>query len=155
MHHISIIDKLFNRFEVYQLLFNFVKEININLKEMNINLKVPFSLKYKAKDNLTNAENLSELKKIISENNLELTFPFMIKPINCEYHEMRLIFNEEGLSDLFLNDVKYKEFILKCKEFIIQKYINHGGEMIKTFCINGQSYAFIRQSIQDLDKNSD
>ena len=154
LHHISIIDKLFNRFEVYQMLFNFIKEININLKEMNINLKIPFSLKYKINDNLNNAENLSELKKIISENNLELTFPSMIKPINCEYHEMRLIFNEEGLSDLFLNDVKYKEFILKCKEFIIQKYINHGGEMIKTFCINGQSYAFIRPSIPDLHKNN-
>ena len=67
---------------------------------------------------------------------------------------MRFIFNEEGLSDLFLNDVKYKEFTLKCKEFIIQKYINHGGEMIKTFCINGQSYEFIRPSIPDIDKIS-
>ena len=46
----------------------------------------------------------------------------MIKPINCEYHEMRLILNEEGLSEIFLNDNKYKEFMLKCKEFIIQKY---------------------------------
>ena len=139
LHHISVIDKLFNRFEVYQMLFNFIKEIGITLKEMNINLKVPFSLKYKVNDNL---------------NNSELTFPFIIKPINCEYHEMRFIFNEEGLSDLFLNDIKYKEFILKCKEFIVQKYINHGGEMIKTFCINGQSYEFIRPSIPDIDKIS-
>ena len=50
--------------------------------------------------------------------------------------------------------IKYKDFILKCKEFIIQKYVNHGGEMIKTFCINGKSYEFIRPSIPNLDKNS-
>ena len=150
LHHISIIDKLFNRYLVYQLLSDFIKDININKNEMNINLKVPFSFKYKINENLNNHQNLSELKKIISNQNSELDFPFMIKPINCEYHEMRLILNEEGLSEIFLNDNKYKEFILKCKEFIIQKYINHGGEMIKTFCINGQSYEFIRPSIPNL-----
>ena len=150
LHHISIIDKLFNRYLVYQLLSDFIKDININKNVMNINLKVPFSFNYKINENLNNHQNLSELKKIISNQNSELDFPFMIKPINCEYHEMRLILNEEGLSEIFLNDNKYKEFILKCKEFIIQKYINHGGEMIKTFCINGQSYEFIRPSIPNL-----
>ena len=154
LHHISIIDQLFNRFLVYQILFNFVKDINIDIKELDINLKVPYSFKYKIKENANNYENLSELKKIITEKNSEMSYPFMIKPINCQYHEMHLILNEEGLSELFLNDNKYKEFIFQCKEFIIQKYINHGGEMIKTFCINGQSYEFIRPSIPNLDKNS-
>ena len=150
LHHISVVDKLFDRYEVYQLLFNFIEEIKIDLKKLNINLEVPFSIKYNIDENLNSSQNLIELKKIISKENL--AYPFMIKPINCEFHEMRLILNEEGLSDIFLNDNKYKEFMLKCKEFIIQKYINHGGEMIKTFCINGQSYEFIRPSIPNLDE---
>ena len=150
LHHISVVDKLFDRYEVYQLLYNFIEEIKNNLKELNINLEVPFSIRYIIDENLNNSQNLIELKKIISKENF--AYPFMIKPINCEFHEMRLILNEEGLSDIFLNDNKYKEFMLKCKEFIIQKYINHGGEMIKTFCINGQSYEYIRPSIPNLDK---
>ena len=154
LHHISIIDKLFNRFLVYELLSNFIKEINSDVKKLNINLKVPFSINYKLNENLNNSQNLLELKRIIFEENPEMTYPFMIKPLSCEYHEMHLILNENGFDELFINDIKYKNFILKCKEFIIQKYINHGGEMIKTFCINGQSYEFIRPSIPNLDKNS-
>ena len=153
LHHISIIDQLFNRYLVYQLLSDFAKGINDISKELNINLKIPFSSKYKINDNFNNLQNLSELKKLILETNTEMTYPFIIKPINCEYHEMRLVINEEGLKELFSNDIKYKEFIFKYKDFIIQKYINHGGEMIKTFCINGQSYEFIRPSIPNLNLN--
>ena len=93
------------------------------------------------------------LKKIISENKKELEYPLMIKPIKCDCHCMNLILNENGLSDIFLNENKYKENILKNKEFIIQKFINHDGEMIKSFCINGKSYKFIRPSIPNLNKN--
>ena len=151
LHPISIIDTLFNRYLVYQLLYNFVNDIQSYTKEMNIKLEVPLSLKYKYNENLNNIENLSELKKIISNN---ILYPFMIKPVSCEHHEMKLILNEEGLNEIFLNETKNKEFIFKFKEFIIQKYINHGGEMIKTFCINGKSYEFIRPSTPNLDKNS-
>jgi len=66
---------------------------------------------------------------------------------------MNLILNENGLSEIFLKENKYKENILKNKEFIIQKFINHDGEMIKSFCINGKSYKFIRPSIPNLNKN--
>ena len=78
----------------------------------------------------------------------------MMKPISCTHHEMKLILNEVGLNNIFNNESIYKDFILNCKEFIIQKYINHGGEMIKTFCINGESYEFIRPSTPNLDKDS-
>ena len=154
LHHISIIEQLFNRYLVYQISFNFVNKINTDLKELNINLKVPFSFKYQVNEDLTNSQNLFELKKIISKHNSEISFPFIIKPINCKLHEMIFILNEEGLSEIFLNEIKYKEFILKYKEFIIQKYIAHNGEMIKSFCINGNSYVFIRPSVPNLDKNT-
>ena len=117
-------------------------------------MKVPFSIKYIINENLNNSENLLILKKIISENKKELEFPLMIKPIKCECHSMNLILNEDGLSEIFLNENKYKESILKNKEFILQKFINHGGEMIKSFCINGKSYEFIRPSIPNLNKNT-
>ena len=153
LHHISIIDKLFNRYLVYEILFNFVNEIKNTSDELNFNLKVPFSIEYKIDENSNNSQNLIILKKILSEKKKELDYPIMIKPINCEYHKMNLILNEEGLSEIFLDENKYKEFILKYKEFIIQKYINHDGEMIKAFCINGKSYEFIRPSIPNLSKN--
>ena len=154
LHHISIIDKLFNRYLVYQLLFNFVNELDKDSKEFNFNLKVPFSIKYIINENLDNTENLLMFKKIISENKKDLEYPLMIKPIKCECHSMNLILNENGLSEIFLNENKYKENILKNKEFIIQKFINHDGEMIKSFCINGKSYEYIRPSIPNLSNNT-
>ena len=153
LHHISIIDKLFNRYLVYQLLLDFMSEINKDSKELNFNLKVPFSIKYKIDESLNNSENLSILRKLISEKKKELEYPIMIKPINCKSHSMNLILNEDGLSEIFLNENKYKESMLKNKEFIVQKFINHDGEMIKSFCINGKSYEFIRPSIPNLNKN--
>jgi hypothetical protein len=154
LHHISIIDKLFNRYLVYQLLFNFVNELDKDSKEFNFNLKVPFSIKYIINENLDNTENLLMFKKITSENKKDLEYPLMIKPIKCECHSMNLILNENGLSEIFLNENKYKENILKNKEFIIQKFINHDGEMIKSFCINGKSYEYIRPSIPNLSNNT-
>ena len=151
LHNISVIDTLFNRYLVYELLYNFVKEIKDELKQSNIILDVPFSIKYIVNEKLTSNENLENMKKIIQE---KIQYPFMIKPLSCTHHEMKLILNEEGLNNIFNNEKIYKEFILNCKEFIVQKYINHGGEMIKTFCINGESYEFIRPSTPNLDKNS-
>ena len=153
LHDISVIDTLFNRHLVYELLFNFVTGIKDTLKQSNINLEVPYSIKYILEEKLSSNENLSNLKNIL-KNDKKMDYPFMIKPISCTHHEMKLILNEEGLNNIFNDENIYKDFILNCKEFIVQKYINHGGEMIKTFCINGESYEFIRPSTPNLDKNS-
>ena len=153
LHNISIIDILFDRYLVYDLLYNFVNGIKDDLKKENINLEVPYSFKYILDEKLNNSQNLENLKKIL-KNQEKMDYPFMIKPISCTHHEMKLILNEEGLNNIFNNESIYKDFILNCKEFIIQKYINHGGEMIKTFCINGESYEFIRPSTPNLDKDS-
>lgn len=153
LHNISVIDTLFNRYLVYELLYNFVIGIKDVLKKSNINLEVPYSIKYISEEKLSSNENLNNLKNILKNDN-KMEYPFMIKPISCTHHEMKLILNEEGLNKIFNDENIYKDFILNCKEFIIQKYINHGGEMIKTFCINGESYEFIRPSTPNLDKNS-
>ena len=153
LHTISVIDTLFDRHLVYELLYNFVEGSKDILKKSNINLEVPYSIKYILNENYSNTENLTNLKNIL-KNDLKIDYPFMIKPTSCTHHEMKLILNEEGLNNIFTNENIYKDFTLNCKEFIIQKYINHGGEMIKTFCINGESYEFIRPSTPNLDKNS-
>ena len=153
LHDISVIDTLFNRHLVYELLFNFVTGIKDTLKQSNINLEVPYSIKYILEEKLSSNENLNNLKNIV-KNDKKMEYPFMIKPISCTHHEMKLILNEEGLNNIFNDENIYKDFILNCKEFIVQKYINHGGEMIKTFCINGESYEFIRPSTPNLDKKS-
>jgi len=153
LHNISVIDTLFNRHLVYELLYNFVTGIKDTLKQSNINLEVPYSIKYISDDKVSSNENLNNLKNIL-KNDKKMEYPFMIKPISCTHHEMKLILNEEGLNNIFNDENIYKDFILNCKEFIVQKYINHGGEMIKTFCINGESYEFIRPSTPNLDKNS-
>ena len=153
LHTISVIDTLFDRYLVYELLYNFVQEVRDNLKQSNINIEVPYSIKYVLNEGLTNVENLEILKKIL-EKEPKMKYPFMIKPISCTHHDMKLILNEEGLNNIFKEEKIYKDFVLNCKQFIIQKYINHGGEMIKTFCINGESYEFIRPSTPNLDKNN-
>ena len=153
LHNISVIDTLFNRYLVYELLYNFLNEIKEYLKKSNIIVEVPYSYKYILDENISNKDNLDNFKKILKSQE-KMEYPFIIKPISCTHHEMKLILNEEGLHNIFNNDTIYKDFMKKCKEFIVQKYINHGGEMIKTFCINGESYEFIRPSIPNLDKNS-
>ena len=153
LHNITVIDTLFNRHLVYELLYNFITGIKDTLKQLNINLEVPYSIKYISEEKLSSNENLINLKNIL-KNDKKMDYPFMIKPISCTHHEMKLILNEEGLNNIFKDENIYKEFIINCKEFIVQKYINHGGEMIKTFCINGESYEFIRPSTPNLDKNS-
>jgi hypothetical protein len=153
LHSISVIDTLFNRHLVYELLYNFVTGIKDTLKQSNINLEVPYSFKYILEEKLSSNENLNNLKNVLKIDK-KMEYPFMIKPISCTHHEMKLILNEEGLNNIFNDEKIYKDFILNCKEFIVQKYINHGGEMIKTFCINGESYEFIRPSTPNLDKNS-
>ena len=153
LHNISVIDILFNRYLVYDLLYNFVNETKNDLRQSNIVLEVPYSIKYALNEELNNSKNLENLKNIIKIDE-KIDYPFMMKPISCTHHEMKLILNEEGLNNIFNNESIYKDFILNCKEFIIQKYINHGGEMIKTFCINGESYEFIRPSTPNLDKDS-
>ena len=153
LHTISVIDTLFNRYIVYELLYKFVNEIKVDLKKSNFNLEVPYSIKYILNDELDNSKNLENLKNILKKDE-KISYPFMMKPISCTHHEMKLILNEEGLNNIFNNENIYKDFIINCKEFIIQKYINHGGEMIKTFCINGESYEFIRPSTPNLDKES-
>ena len=153
LHNISVIDILFNRYLVYDLLYNFVNETKNDLRQSNIVLEVPYSIKYALNEELNNSKNLENLKNIL-KNDEKIDYPFMMKPISCTHHEMKLILNEEGLNNIFNNESIYKDFILNCKEFIIQKYINHGGEMIKTFCINGESYEFIRPSTPNLDKDS-
>ena len=153
LHTISVIDTLFDRYLVYELLYNFVHDVKDSLKQSNINVEVPYSIKYELDEKLTNVENLENLKKILEKDN-KIDYPFMIKPITCTHHDMELILNEEGLNNIFKDDKKYKDFVLNCKRFILQRYINHGGEMIKTFCINGESYEFIRPSTPNLDKNT-
>ena len=153
LHNISVIDTLFNRHLVYELIYNFVTGIKDTLKQEKINLEVPYSIKYILEEKLSSTENLNNLKNIL-KNDKKMEYPFMIKPISCTHHEMKLILNEEGLNNIFNDENIYKDFILNCKEFIVQRYINHGGEMIKTFCINGESYEFIRPSTPNLDKNS-
>ena len=153
LHNISVIDILFNRYLVYDLLYNFVNETKNDLMQSNIVLEVPYSIKYVLNEELNNSKNLENLKNIL-KNDEKIDYPFMMKPISCTHHEMKLILNEEGLNNIFNNESIYKDFILNCKEFIIQKYINHGGEMIKAFCINGESYEFIRPSTPNLDKDS-
>lgn len=153
LHTISVIDTLFDRYLVYELLYNFVHDVKDSLKQSNINVEVPYSIKYELDEKLTNVENLENLKKILEKDN-KIDYPFMIKPITCTHHDMELILNEKGLNNIFKDDKKYKDFVLNCKRFILQRYINHGGEMIKTFCINGESYEFIRPSTPNLDKNT-
>ena len=80
----------------------------------------------------------------------KFTYPFIIKPVSCAQHEMELIVSEKGIESLFLNEERYKKFLLSNVSFIVQQFISHGGIMIKNYSINEESYSFIRPSLPDM-----
>ena len=58
--------------------------------------------------------------------------------------------SEKGIESLFLNEERYKKFLLSNVSFIVQQFISHGGIMIKNYSINEESYSFIRPSLPDM-----
>ena len=155
LHKIDVVETLFDRYGVYSLLYKFTNENkNELLKNINIKLSVPYSIKISIDEKLDNKKNLNNfINQLKNENNIQ--YPFMLKPNSCTAHGMKLILNEEGLNNIFNDEKNYKDFILENKNFIIQKYINHGGEMIKSYCINGESYSFVRPSMPNVNKENE
>jgi inositol-1,3,4-trisphosphate 5/6-kinase/inositol-tetrakisphosphate 1-kinase len=176
MSSFNIMEKLFLRFNCYLFLEefisknsqNFFKEIKENL---NISIEVPFSIQYNINnekliffenlknnfdslnnDYITDINNLqnqihSDILNLMLENNLN--FPIIIKPDQCEVHEMMLILSEKGLCKFTALENLKKTFINK--NFILQRFINHDGLMFKNFFINKKSYTFIRPSLPNLE----
>ena len=147
LHNISIIDILFNRFNVIKYINKFIedsKEERIK-NNLNINLLSPITKEF-TYDFYDMNKNINNIKKIIKENNIK--FPFLLKPNSCERHEMKLVISEEGLMNLFNND-NNNFFNNKNNSYIIQERIKHGGIMIKNYNINEESYSFIRPSLPD------
>lgn len=147
LHPISIVDLLFDRYAVYDFLSKFIANSKKKIEKININLSVPYSIKYSIDTSKSSKDNCDALKTMIKE---KFTYPFIIKPVSCAQHEMELIVSEKGIESLFLNEERYKKFLLSNVSFIVQQFISHGGIMIKNYSINEESYSFIRPSLPDM-----
>lgn len=147
LHPISIVDLLFDRYAVYDFLSKFITNSKSEIEKININVAIPYSIKYTIDTSKSSKENCDTLKSMIKE---KFTYPFIIKPLSCAQHEMELIVSEKGIESLFMNEERYKKFLLSNETFIVQQFISHGGIMIKNYSINEESYSFIRPSLPDM-----
>ena len=156
LHPIKIVDILFDRYAVFEYLKDFISNCSNEIKTIigdNYTLTIPQSIKFCIDCSKTAQENLNNVIHLMKTNAHLIEYPVIIKPYSCTRHDMEFILNENGLRNLFMNETKYNSFILSNKEFIIQKYIKHGGIMIKNYSINEESYSFIRPSLPDMDNN--
>ncbi len=174
MSSFDIVEKLFFRSNCYSLIKDFVDNASNEIKDkFSIIVDVPFTIYFVfdrpsldfMKRYLENSDNneyveksqetlISFLQTLIGQikekmKAEEIDFPVLIKPDECEVHEMFLILSESGLNH-FCNVVNFRK-ILKSRSFVIQKFINHDGLMFKNFFINKNSYTFMRPSLPNLE----
>lgn len=174
MSSFDIVEKLFFRYNCYMFIKRFIeKSANEIYKNFGKTINVPFTLDFnfdddsldfmrkyiECSDDINFLENSKdELNRFFLNLNqsikdkmkeVSLDFPVVIKPDECEIHEMYLVLSETGLN-YFLNVDNFNK-ILKCKKFVIQKFINHDGLIFKNFFINKKSYTFIRPSLPNLE----
>ncbi len=171
MSSFNIVEKLFFRYNCYNFIKEFIdKSFKILKDKFNMIVDVPFTIKLNFdKETLVFIENYTEnsqkneidlllncqkMINMIKEQMqvFKLDFPVVIKPDECEVHEMFLVLTESGLNQ-FINCNNFKK-IAKLKNFVIQKFINHDGIMFKNFFINKKSYTFIRPSLPNLEGNN-
>ena len=151
LHPISVVDILFDRYEVYKFLFTFITKVKEEIDKLNMKVLIPYTIKYTIDKKLSPLENYKKLKILLKQQGNILNYKLMIKPCNCKNHGMKLVINKKGLKHLFIDEKIYKDFFEKNEEFILQEIINHGGSMIKNYSINEESYSFIRPSIPNLN----
>jgi len=174
MSSFNIVEKLFFRGNCYSFIKNFIeKSEKITYEKFKIKTFVPYTIEFPFSqevlttikyfiDNYNNADFLEKSKENLKSftNDLieqmikqmkaeKIDFPVVIKPDECEVHEMFLVLAETGLNQ-FINFENFKK-ILKSKKYVIQKFINHDGLMFKNFFINKKSYTFIRPSLPNLE----
>jgi hypothetical protein len=163
MHNFKYIDLLFNRYNVYNFLVDFVKKIKDDFfRRHQINIEVPASKYFSIQEDIKYLEDDSKeidvpatLNSIRShivnliDQTENLKYPFIIKPDTCTEHEMFLIFSYEGIES-FANGSNLKK-IIKWKNFIAQQFIPHGGLMFKNYYLNEKSLTIVRPSIPNIE----
>jgi len=163
MHNFKYIDLLFNRFNVYNFLVDFVKKIKHDFfTKHQINIEVPTSIYFSIQEDIKYSEEDSKEIDVSSTLNSirshianlidqteNLKYPFIIKPDTCTEHHMFLIFSYEGIEN-FANTSNLKK-IIKSKNFIAQQFIPHGGLMFKNYYLNEKSLTIVRPSIPNIE----
>ncbi len=153
LHPISIVDILFDRYQVYKFLFTFITKVKEEIDNLNMKVLIPYTIKYTIDKTLSPLENYKKLKHLLKQQGDIFNYKLMIKPCSCKNHVMKLVINKKGLKQLFIDENIYKDFFEKNEEFILQEIINHGGSMIKNYSINEESYSFIRPSLPNLNED--
>lgn len=75
----------------------------------------------------------------------DITFPVIAKPLvadgSASSHQMSLVFNEEGLGELKLN-----------QPFVLQEFVNHGGVIFKVYVAGNHIQCVKRRSLPDMSE---
>jgi inositol-1,3,4-trisphosphate 5/6-kinase/inositol-tetrakisphosphate 1-kinase len=130
-----------NRGLQINMINNFAKEFNSD------KLFLPNSIE----ESYLKIENFQKFQNFVIKN--ELNYPLMLKFSGDKKKYDHLIINivcEEGLKNFFEYFKTYTSKDNKDKiKIVVQKFVNHGGYVIKLYRINAKSYFYYRPSFPD------
>ena len=122
----------------------FSKEVN----DPKVQLPVSHSVK------LTDVYEYEQFKSFMEEKNLQLPIILKYSGPNEKYNHLIInIITEKGLQ----NYISFIKDFSKGNEdkitLIVQRFVNHGGYVIKGYYIKGKSYFFYRPSFPDVSED--
>ena len=129
-------------------MINYLQAFSKEMNDSKAQLPVSYSVK------LTDVYEYEQFKSFMKEKNLTLPIILKYSGPNEKYNHLIInIITETGL----------KNYISFIKDFskgnedkitqIVQRFINHGGYVIKGYYIKGQSYFFYRPSFPDVSED--
>ena len=129
------------RDKMVEFINNFINNFNNN------QVKLPLSIPCK----LNEVYNYEDFKFLLKKNNIDL--PLIIKyegPTPNYNHLLINIINDFGLKNYCEYFKNYSKGVENKINLIVQKFVNHGGYVIKCYRINKKCYFYYRYSFPDV-----
>lgn len=129
-------------------MINYMQEFSKEVNDLKVQLPVSYSVK------LTDVYEYNQFKSFMEEKNLQLPIILKYSGPNEKYNHLIInIITEKGLQ----NYISFIKDFSKGNEdkitLIVQRFVNHGGYVIKGYYIKGKSYFFYRPSFPDVSED--
>ena len=129
-------------------MINYMQEFSKEVNDPKVQLPVSYSVK------LTDVYEYNQFKSFMEEKNLQLPIILKYSGPNEKYNHLIInIITEKGLQ----NYISFIKDFSKGNEdkitLIVQRFVNHGGYVIKGYYIKGKSYFFYRPSFPDVSED--
>ena len=129
-------------------MINYMQEFSKEVNDPKVQLPVSHSVK------LTDVYEYEQFKSFMEEKNLQLPIILKYSGPNEKYNHLIInIITEKGLQ----NYISFIKDFSKGNEdkitLIVQRFVNHGGYVIKGYYIKGKSYFFYRPSFPDVSED--